>query len=57
MQWDKERDILLLCEMAASDIFETKSGSRERRNSWQNIGTNLNAYQDKYETNIETNKF
>lgn len=57
MQWDKERDILLLCEMAASGIFETKSGSRERRNSWQNIGTNLNPYQDKYETNIETNKF
>ena len=46
MQWNEERDILLLCEMAASGIFQTKSGIRERGNSWQNIATNLNAYND-----------
>ena len=32
--------------MAASRIFQTKSGNRERGNSWQNITTNLGAYND-----------
>lgn len=35
MQWNEERDILLVCEMAASGICQTKSDSRERGNSWQ----------------------
>ena len=46
MQWNEERDILLLREMAASGIFLKKSGSRERGNSWQNIAKNLNAHND-----------
>ena len=46
MQWNEERDILLLREMAGSGIFLKKSGSRERGNSWQNIAKNLNAYND-----------
>ena len=32
--------------MAASGIFQTISGSRERGNSWENIAINLNAYID-----------
>ena len=46
MQWNEERDILLLREMAAGGIFQTESGSREKGSSWQNITTNLNAYND-----------
>ena len=45
----KERNIPLLREMAASVTFQikfVKFGSRERRNIWQNIASNLNAYND-----------
>ena len=46
MQQNEERDILHLLGMTASGVFQTNSGNRERGNSWQNIATNLNAYND-----------
>ena len=46
MQWNEERDVILLREMAARGIFQYKAGSRERGNSWQEIATSLNSYEN-----------
>ena len=44
MQWNEEKDLLLMREMASLGVFQHKSGSRERGQVWQQIATNLNGY-------------
>ena len=43
MNWTVKKDVLLLRQMAGSGIFDFKSGSRERGNTWQTIAVQLNA--------------
>ena len=44
MQWNEEKDLLLMRKMASLGVFQYKSGSRERDQVWQQITTNLNGY-------------
>ena len=44
MQWSEDKDIILAREIAASEIFSHRSGSRERGLIWQLIADILNAY-------------
>ena len=46
MQWNEEKDILLMRDMAAVGIFQHKSGSQERGQVWQEIASALNNYPD-----------
>ena len=44
MQWNEEKDLLLMREMASLGVSQHKSGSRERGHVWQQMATNLNGY-------------
>ena len=44
MQWNEEKDLLLMREMASLGVFQHKSGSRETGQVWQQISTNLKDY-------------
>ena len=46
MHWSEEKDIILAREIAISQIFSHRSGSREKGLMWQSITDNLNAYRD-----------
>ena len=45
VQWNEERDRLLMQEMGSCGIFQHNSASRERGQFWQQFATNSN-YQD-----------
>ena len=51
MQWNEERDVILLREMAIFH-FQYKADSRERGNSWQEIATSLNSYENVFVSHI-----
>ena len=44
MQWNEEKDLLLMRQMASFGVFKHKLGSRERGHVWQQMVTNLNGY-------------
>ena len=50
MQWNEEKDLILMGEMASLGVFQHKSGSREKGQVWQQIATNLNGYPNFSET-------
>ena len=43
MEWTAERDVILLREMLASDLFLSKKGSPERGKIWEEITDRLNS--------------
>ena len=44
MQWNEDKDLLVMREMLSLSVFQHKSGSREKGQAWQKIATNLNDY-------------
>ena len=42
MEWTDDRDILLLREMIASELFQFKKGSPDRGKIWESIQERLN---------------
>ena len=44
MQWNEEKDLLLMREMASLGVFQCKLGSRERGQVWKQVATNLNGH-------------
>ena len=42
MSWNDQKDITLMREMLASNLYSFKNGSRERGAKWQDIATSLN---------------
>ena len=51
MQWNREKDITLMREVAALGVLTHKSGSKERGQLWQQVAENLNQNDEFYVTN------
>ena len=43
MVWSEAKDYIMLKEVAAEGVFDSKPGNRDKGTSWQIVGNNLNS--------------